>query len=80
MTSVIMVFFLTRKYGQFSNDLVKILTEEKRMKSNSSFNNNRTQIKVLEIFFEKKSNNLGKNFHTNLYNQFILSSVKYNYK
>ena len=75
-----MVFFLTRKYGQFSNDLVKILTEEKRMKSNSSFNNNRTQIKVLEIFFEKKSNNLGKNFHTNLYNQFILSSVKYNYK
>ena len=49
-----MVFFLTRKCGQFSNDLVKMLTEEKRMKSNSSFNNNRTQIKVLEILFEKK--------------------------
>ena len=55
MTSVIMVFFLTRKCGQFSNDLVKILTEEKRMKSNSSFNNNRTQIKVLEILFEEKN-------------------------
>ena len=54
MTSVIMAFFLfTRKCGQFSNDLVKILTEEKRMKSNSSFNKNRTQIKVLEILFEK---------------------------
>ena len=51
MTSVIMVFFLTRKCGQFSNDLVTILTEEKRMKSNSSFNNNGTQIKALEILF-----------------------------
>ena len=80
MTSVIMFFFLTRKCGQFSNDLVKMLTEEKRMKYNSSFNNNRTQIKVLEILFGKKSNNLGKNLNTNLYNQFILSSVKYNYK
>jgi hypothetical protein len=46
--------FTLRSCGQFSNDLVKILTEEKRMKSNSSFNNNRTQIKVLEILFEKK--------------------------
>ena len=44
-----MVFFLTRKCGQFTNDLVKILTEEKRMKSNSSFNNNRT--KSIEILF-----------------------------
>ena len=80
MTSVIMGFFLTRKCGQFSNDLVKFLTEEKQMKSNSSFNNNRTQIKVLEILFEKNSNNLGKYLNTNVYNQFILISVRYNYK
>ena len=53
MTSVTMVVFLTRKCGTFSNDLVTILTEEKRMKSNYSINNNRTQIKVLEILFEK---------------------------
>ena len=75
-----MVFFLTRKCGQFSNDIVNILTEEKRIKSNSSFNNNRTQINVLEILFENKSNNLRKNLNTNLYNQFILSSVKNTYK
>ena len=54
MTSVIMVFFLTRKFGQFSNDLLTFVTEEKQIKSNSSFNNSRTQIKVLEILFEKK--------------------------
>ena len=65
---MIIAFFLTRKCGEFSNDLVKILTVEKRMKSNSSFHNNRTQIKVLEILFQK-SNNLGKNLNTNLYNQ-----------
>ena len=52
MTSVIMVLFLTGKGGQFSNDLVKLLIEEKRMTSNSSFNNNCTQIKVLEIFVD----------------------------
>ena len=55
MTSVIMVFFLTRKCGQFSNDLLTFLTKEKQMKSNSSFKNSHTQIKVLEIFFEKKN-------------------------
>ena len=59
---------------------MKGLTEEKRMKFNPSFNNNRTQIKVLEILVEKKSNNLGKNLNTNVYNQFSLRSVKYNYK
>ena len=80
MTSVIMVFFLTRKCGKFSNDLLTFLTEEKQMKSNSSFNNSHTQIKVLEILFEKKSNNLGKYLNTNLYNRFILRSVTYNYK
>ena len=71
MTSVITVFFLTRKCDQFSNDLLTFLTEEKQMKSNSSFNNSHTQIKVLEILFEKKSNNLGKYLNTNLYNRFI---------
>ena len=80
MTSVIMVFFLTRKCGQFSNDLLTFLTEEKQMKSNSSFNNSHTQIKVLEILFEKKSNTLGKYVNTNIYNRFILHSVTYNYK
>ena len=80
MTSVIMVFFLTRKCGKFSNDLLTFLTEEKQMISNSSFNNSHTQIKVLEILFEKKSNNLGKYLNTNLYNRFILRSVTYNYK
>jgi len=49
-----MVFFLTRKCGQFLNDLLTFLTEEKQIKSNSSFNNSHTQIKVLEILFEKK--------------------------
>jgi len=49
-----MVFFLTRKCGQFSNDLLKFLTVEKQIKSNSSFNNSHTQLKVLEILFEKK--------------------------
>ena len=69
MTSVIMVFLLTRKCGQFSNDLLTFLTKEKQMKYNSSFNNSHTQIKVLEIFFEKKTkNNLGKYVNTNLYN------------
>ena len=80
MTSVITVFFLTRKCGQFINDLLTFLTEEKQMKSNYSFNNSHTQIKVLEILFEKKSNNLGKYLNTNLYNRFILRSVRYNYK
>ena len=80
MTSVIMVFFVTRECAQFSNDLLTFLTEEKQMKSNSSFNNSHTQIKVLEILFEKKSNNLGKYLNTNLYNRFILRSVTYNYK
>ena len=55
MTSVIMVFFLTRKFGQFSNDLLTFVTEEKQIKSNSSFNNSRTKIKVLEILFEEKN-------------------------
>ena len=62
-----MVFFLTRKCGQFSNDLLTFLTEEKQMKSNSSFNNSHTQIKVLEILFEKKSNNLGKYISIQIY-------------
>ena len=77
-----MIFVTTRmlQTAAIPSDLVTILTEENRMKSNSSFNNNRTQIKVLEILFENKSNNLGKNLNTNLYNQFISSSVKYNYK
>ena len=78
MTSVIMVFFLTRKCGPFSNDLLNFFTEEK--KSNFSFNNSHTQIKVLEILFGKKSKNLGKYLNTNLYNRFILRSVTYNYK
>ena len=81
MTSVIMVFFLTRKCGQFSNDLLTFLTKEMQMKCNSSFNNSHTQIKVLEIVFLKKpKNNLGKYVTTNLYNRFILRSVTYNYK
>ena len=80
MTSVITAFVLTRKCGQFSNDLLTFLTEEKQMKSNSSFNNSHTQIKVLEMLFEKKSNNLWKYLNTNLYNRLILRSVTYNYK
>jgi len=53
MSSVIMGFLLTGKCGQFSNNPVNVLTEEKRMKYNSSFNNNHTQIKVPEILFQK---------------------------
>ena len=75
-----MVFFLTRKCGKFSNDLLTFVTEEMQMKSNSSFSNSHTHIKVLEILFEKKSNNLGKYLNKNVYNRFILRSVTYNYK
>ena len=75
MTSVIMVLFFTRKCGQFSNDLLKFLTEEKQIKSNFSFNNSHTQIKVHEILFEKKNqNNIGKYLNTNLHNRLILRS------
>ena len=81
MTLMIIVFFLTRKCGQFSNDLVKYLTDEKRMKFNSSVNNNRTQIKVLEMkHYLKKSNNLGKYLNTNLKNPIHFRNIRYNYK
>jgi len=53
MNSVIIVFFLTGKCNQFSNDPVTFWIGEKRKKSNSSFNNNHTQTKVPEILFEQ---------------------------